>query len=435
MVSIELNAPGSIAAPLPPQTAPEPQYEEADAQQTERQGLTFSGVALAMCALSLGASTFPMLRPRLGELLLHPVHLFVPIVFLATAPKRLRLMPVKVSLAILACVLMFCVAALTAKGGWGPSLKITASALTIFTAAIAIRTEADFRAAVVCVVLAAVASSMRAFGASRGISLGVNPMSGIANKNGFSLYVLPALLLAGYAALQPTAGVFRRLLLAACMVVHVFAIFMTANRSGWLGTLVIGALLALRSVRRISHLILLAAVVGLVTYLFANFGDRAMVEHKIEQTREGYSSDTLRANLVRWSLDVALSNPVLGVSPQRLPREIARRSPIRGEVFETHNVFATIVGGGGLLLTSAFVALFIVLWQRPRGWASLKTSASVRDAHYLLRCMLILWCVRGAFSAEILHNPSFCFGVGLCIGLGMIRGLWKVSDRAIAAAS
>ncbi len=105
---------------------------------------------------------------------------------------------------------------------------------------------------------------------------------------------------------------------------------------------------------------------------------------------------------------------MLGVSPQRLPFVLAHAVHFRMNVVDPHNVFGFIIGGSGL--TTMF-ALAYVGWQlcsrvrqRP---AAVYSDALVQNAMYIARCLVLVWCVRGMFSREILYNPCFCIAIGI----------------------
>jgi hypothetical protein len=386
-----------------------------------RERLSATGFLLAISCAAVGASVFPQLRPRIGSMLMHPVH-FGCVPLLVFGIGRIRLIRGRILVAIFACAIFFSISALTAKGGIAPTLKMVASVASILGAATAIKSERDFRWAAIGFALGACVASVRGLivGTYFGIG-GINPMVGIANKNAFSLYILPAILLGGHIALHAATSRLQRLVLAGCILTTVFTIFSTANRSGWLCVGLIVLILAYKAIRRFRQFVLLAILVGTAVYLPSRYGNTEMIEHRIEQTREGYGSDRLRIELITHALEVAAQHPIFGASPQRLPYEVARRSPIRGVLTDLHNVFALIIGGGGALLSLAFMGLFIALWQRPRGWFRELKSTPLGEAHDLLRAMVLLWCVRGFFSAEILYTPAFSLGIGICIGLVIVR--------------
>ena len=38
----------------------------------------------------------------------------------------------------------------------------------------------------------------------------------------------------------------------------------------------------------------------------------------------------------------------------------------------------------------------------------------------LLRMLVVLWCVRGLFTREIIYNPCFAIAMGLVVGLCLL---------------
>lgn len=407
-----------------------PQPAGARAASTKEK-MSRAGLALALVAFTLLASGFPSLRIRAGGMLVHPVTVTGAVLFVCLCGSLPRI-PGRILLAMGAFLAAFTGSTLLASGGWGVVLKTAASATMILAAAMATRRESDFRWAVMAFVLAIDVISLRGllqFGEVG--TAGINPLEGIANKNGFSLFALPAVLLAAYMALRNDNTNFQRVVFTGSLLLTTFAIFASGNRSGWLGVVVIIGMLALRAVRRLRSLVLLIVLVGTASYLVMSLGNTSLLEHRLTQTT-AHSGD-LRWHLVSGAIEVGVKNPMMGVSPQKLPVEIARLAGVRGAVLDTHNVFALLFGGTGFVGFGLFLFAGYMLWRRPRGFRALPPR--VKEAHYLLRCMLVLWVLRGQFTAEILYSPAFSLGLGLCIGLCVIRGLWTqpTAARAVMA--
>lgn len=244
-----------------------------------------------------------------------------------------------------------------------------------------------------------------------------NPLDEIANKNAFSLYALPAMLLAGYVLIHSKPPVIFRSVLLFSMAVTGASIFMGGNRSGWLGVGLIVALLSWQG--RFFRKILFAGAFGLLAYfLIQRFGTTEVFQYKVEQTLEGYQSDTIRRELFMNSLRIGLENPLLGIGPEKLRIELARQVKLVDEpLIDPHNVLAHLIGGSGFLVFFALLYLGYILWQKPRLLRIYPREAiQLRSAHQLLRMLIILWLIRGLFSREILYNPGFAFGFGFAIG-------------------
>jgi hypothetical protein len=114
---------------------------------------------------------------------------------------------------------------------------------------------------------------------------------------------------------------------------------------------------------------------------------------------------------------------VLGASPDGVHSELPRRLDLSFGMIDTHNVFGYIVGGFGLITTTAFFALGYSLWRRHRAVPS-------ESAHVLLRYLLILWVVRGSFSREVLYAPAFFIAFGVVFGLCLREGVWRVPEKS-----
>ena len=135
----------------------------------------------------------------------------------------------------------------------------------------------------------------------------------------------------------------------------------------------------------------------------------------------GNESDESRIGLFLSCLAVGMENPIIGVSPQRLPWEIGRKMQIQSglNVYDPHNVFGHIIGGSGVICLAALGAVAWTLCTlKPRSGPPLGGSEDpARAVRSLLRMYVALWAVRGMFSREVLYNPSFNIALGLCIGL------------------
>lgn len=386
---------------------------------------------LALNALLLAASAFPQARIEIAGLFVHPINFGVALLFLAVAPRRLGLLPDRVLVGTFAFFGLFVISALLESRSLTPIAKFGSSVVTLLAAAMAVNSDATFRASAVGMAIAVgVISARSLMGMSTESLGGINPMQGIANENAFSLYALPSLLIATHLALLSDTPRLQRVILTISGILTVIALFSTANRSGWLGAVLISVLLSVRAVRRARKLLLLGAIVGFTIYLILSFGNVKVIEFNWRMTEEGYASDHLRVQLIQAGVEIGVQNPILGVSPQRLPYELARRVPV-GPAIDAHNVFTLIFGGSGTLTLIALLIFGWSLWRAPPGQRA-ERSAGVVEAHFLMRCMLIVWCARGMFGGEVLYSPSFSLGLGLCVGLCLCRGVWPRRGRARA---
>lgn len=377
--------------------------------------LTLNGVWLFVIGLSVVASGIRAARPSIAGLLLQPylvpVLLAMPYVLLT----RLQELPMRVLIGLFLFSLMFAMTALK-PGSYGAGAKLAATMAAMATVALLVRSRADFIAGTTGFMLAIAALAVR--GLESETELGVEAID-VANKNSYSLYALPALLLGGFVLLRIKPKLpFVRLLLLFSGLASLVAIFMSGNRSGYLGAVLI-ALLLVRE-RKIVGLLLVGLVVAAVSYLLIHYGSTEILERRLQQTVEGTSSDTLRINLLKTCVKIGLANPIAGVSPGDLNEEIGRNisDELEAGAKAPHNVFGLIIGGSGLICFATLILLGWSLWT----WPEKRSPHGERnrefiEARKLLRYMLILWVVRGMFNDEIIYIPGFCIGMGLAMGL------------------
>ncbi|MBK8169295.1 MAG: O-antigen ligase family protein [Sandaracinaceae bacterium] len=289
--------------------------------------------------------------------------------------------------------------------------------MTIMIAAFCTRSENDYRLIVVALVAAIVPIAIRGiispdFDDVRGI----NPLEGISNKNGFSVFALPAILLGGHFFLDPTpTNKFVRWFVGGSVLLIVFAIFSSGNRSGWLGVGIVFVSFMGIPRRRLKGFTWVALAAAGVAYAVLHYGNSLVLENRIEGSRAGYLSDDLRRDLFSNAILIGLENPMFGVTPQRLPFELAHRVHFHLSAVDPHNVFGFIVGGSGLITTGLLAYVGYLLYSHMRGKpAAIYKEMGVQNAVYIARGLVWIWCVRGMFSREILYNPAFCIALGAC---------------------
>jgi hypothetical protein len=398
--------------------------------------VTIGGVWLFLIGCAIFLSGIAAFRGRVFNLRVQPF--LIPVVAaLPLVLTRLPKFPIKVLAGFLAFATLYALSLVLHQSAQKVSpmeetLKLTAAIGVVITVALLVSSRADFVLGSwgFCLAIGALAL--------RGVEEEQENIIDVANKNSYSMYALPAVLLAIYIALRVDwkKVSFRKVavfFMALCSLGSVVAIYAGANRSGYLGVVLIVLMtgfytvfnprfsLVRRSMRAMRLALLVVAVVAGVVYKGTE-----ILEHRLEQTEQGTDSDRQRVELFVESLKIGMAHPILGVSPQVLPVLLAERlfpdqSP--GAGYETHNVFAHVIGGCGFI---TMFALIYTAWKlfflRPPGnRQSSDADADFYDARTLLRMMIILWGVRGMFSQEILYNPGFCVGLGLAIGLCMVE--------------
>lgn len=418
---------------LPAVSAAPPAYPRAPAKSPSADGelvatgLSVTGVVLFVTGLLVVGSGHMSLRPEVMGLRVHPFLLPVAAAFPLVVLARITEFPVRVLAAMLTFCAMYWFSVLQGSGSpVNEIFKVASTFITMLTCALLVRRRGDFVAGALGLSIAVALLAWPALNQESSTQLEV--MDG-ANKNSYSLFALPALLLAGYIATRMrTVPMAVKATLVACTLPTIVVIFMSANRSGYLGCVVVGFLLFWD--RRGRGMLVVAAVAGAVVLWMSNYGDTRAFDERMKLTVEGSDSDSLRIEIILASIATALENPIMGVSPNDLPLVLGRR--LDATMVDPHNVFGHVAAGSGLICFVALVAVGVLLffWHPRDGRKIGGKEDPLRAARTLLRMMLILWVVRGFFSREILYNPSFAIGMGLCIGLCMLAEKAKPPARA-----
>ena len=247
--------------------------------------VTGSGIWLSFLCLLLTASAVRSLRVPMGGLLVHPYLFFlVPLLFLV-GPPRITGFPRRELTGLIAFEFFYILSIAMGRLSVDEILKIGAAGTTIVSTALLVRTKADFRAAVLALSIATTIVSIYNIisgGEMFGIGGEVDATKVIANKNAFSLYVLPALLLALNLLLDRTAPKTLRIILAACTLIMTVAIFSSGNRSGWLCAVCIGIMMYGRG-RRLRSAIMMSIIVFSVYYAVVHYTGETVVERRVSR--------------------------------------------------------------------------------------------------------------------------------------------------------
>jgi hypothetical protein len=385
-------------------------------------GVSINGMLLFATSFLVVGSGFRFMRPEIMGLLLHPYLIPVALAFPFVLMMRMGEFPGRVAGALLSFVAIYYFSIL-AGGGivLGEVFKIASSAVTIVTCALLVRRRGDFVAGALGMSIAVAIMAVR--GLQSDAATGGGETLDAANRNAYSLFALPPVLLSGFICLRmPTVPKWVKGTLVVATLAALAAIFMSANRSGYLGAALIGGMLFWN--RRGQGLLLVGFVVAALVVWISQFGDTKVLNERMRQTVEGNKSDSYRVEIFQTCVEVCLSNPVIGVSPQNLPIELGRRNQVgHGDNYiNSHNVFAHIMAGSGVFCLMAMGATAAVLWfWKPRNGVPITGKDDpLYDARSLMRMLLVLWAVRGVFTNDILYNPSFNIAIGLCIGLCLL---------------
>jgi len=397
-------------------------------------GLSLNGILLFVTSLLVVASGLSSLRPVVAGLALHPYLVPVALAFPLVFMSRGQEFPIRVLVALVIFTGMFFFSAASgATRGLGEVFKLGTSVVVIVTCALLVRRRGDFVAGALGLSIAVALLAVR--GLQSDSVEGVQAIQG-ANKNSYSLFALPAMLLSGYIVLHfKTLPVVVKGLFVGCTIPALAAIFMSGNRSGYVGAVLVGLMLFWD--RRGKGLLLVGAIAAIVAFWIVQFGSTKVLDERLKQTVQGTESDNLRRELLVICLDIGLENPLVGVSPQTLPFEIGRRIGAKQHVrvLEPHNVFAYIFAGSGLICFTALAAVAWTLWSlKPRRGGPIGDKGDpFREARRLMRMFIILWVTRGIFTAEILYNPATLVAAGLIIGLCLLAEVARGAQPATSS--
>jgi hypothetical protein len=399
--------------------------------------LTLTGVWLLLIGLLIGLSGLRSFRPSIGGLLLQPYLIPIGLAFPFVLLLRSGKFPVGPLISAIVFAAMYALAsfrgATAVMDPISEDIKVFTAIVAVFTVAMLVRSRVDFIFGAMGLCASVAALGLRGL---EDENVGERLID-VANKNSYSIYALPAVLLAGYIVLRFDwkRVAFKRwvwLPMLACAGLAAYAILTGGNRSGYLGLAFIVLELFIYSLlnprfkivgRAFAWILVGAATAAVVGVLVWRQATEAF-ERRFEQTVEGTQSDRLRMDILTTSLQIGLENPVAGVSPQQLSIEIGQRlySKYHDPAIDPHNVFAHLIGGTGLPCSLALLATAAALWfWRPKLRPGMQLGAPFFDARNLLRMMMLLWSLRGLFTREILYNPGFCIAIGLAIGLCIVE--------------
>lgn len=388
--------------------------------------LTINGVMLFVIGLLLGLSGFEWARPELGGLLVHPYMLAIAAIMPLMVISRLQDLPARVLMSLGVFGTVYILSTIRLDSGRtefaiSESVKICAAIGTVITTALLVRSWKDFTAGVVGMSLAVGILGIRGV---QGLAESGDPSAGIyaiqaANRNAFSLYALPPVLLALYVLLNSEgASLLTKVILSGSVVANCLAIALNLNRSGWLGLAVIAAMLTFFVRGRAMKVGAVVIAVGfVVAIVVTRYFGTTHLETRWEATQRGLDSDEHRWTLIAECFEIGMQNPLLGASPRLLPQLLARRLGHGGTLY-SHNAFAHIVGGSGFLCLFALLYVGFTLWT----WSIPPNSPKWMKEQFhrgltALRLVLILWFVRGMFTHEILYVGAFNLALGMCAGL------------------
>jgi O-antigen ligase len=381
------------------------------------------GALLLVLGLALGLSSSKEFRLEVNGMLVHP-YLFVLVVLAAvTGPAAYGRLPASQRNALLGFAGAFVGVSLLNGDALPEVAKAGTFLATIWTLAVAARRLPEVRlgALGMCVSIALV--STQALGQSGTDPYAPVPFGEVGNRNAFSLYALPAILTGVVFTMHRATPKWQRLAFLGCVGITTLAIFLTANRSGWVGALTIAVLVAARG-RSLRDVFIVVVMGFSIFYLLSTFFGTQVIDERLDRDQKTKQSDTARSDLFWTSVNIGLANPLTGIGPQLVDDELGKRVPLGGntEPREAHNLQGYLIAGGGLPLTVAFVWLLVALWRRPKEWSRAypRPGPLEVDGRSFLQMMVALFFIRGLFSQEIWSIPGFLLGFGFALAMSIV---------------
>ncbi|MBX2894282.1 MAG: hypothetical protein KF763_02485 [Cyclobacteriaceae bacterium] len=385
--------------------------------------LTVTGKWAFAVALLFAFSISAEFRLSLFGLLVHPYLLLLPIaVFFGEL--RYYYLPNNVKVPLYFFVFFFSVGCLQNSNPFTEIFKVISALLTLVFFAISVRSEKDFHYLCWAFMICAFAIGIQGFLLGEEIKgggrlEGINALEGLGNKNAQSLYTLPGIFF-GMLLIQRSIKK-RKFMVIGIVSIAIFfilvSVFLSANRSGWLGLFII--LISFVFYIGVGvRSILLVCMFSMLSYFIIGRYASDIVEHKSEQTLEGYSSDVGRQRLATLAFKIGFENPIIGVGMDELHRQMAYQLGLNRlgvEKTDTHILWGYLFGATGIFSLLSFL-FFLLSFTKQRFYHGLVETKPLHRTRILVIGFVILFVVRSLFSREILYSPTFMGGLGLIFG-------------------
>lgn len=377
-------------------------------------------IILFLLGLSVALSAYKGTRLSFGDFLVHPYLVFLVLLLAVCGLGSLRRLPRSMRTPMLAFAGIFVVVLLA--GGYSSGFlselaKVIALVATIWVLAVAPTKRIDARAGMLGLCAAIAIVSFEAMVGHAATAEGVNPFESVGSRTAYSLYALPAMLIAGHMTIDRWTPRVVRFLFSLCLVVIVIGMFSSGNRSGYLGAVVIAVMLAARG-RRPRDVVIVVGVGILAFLLLTEYGSILAFQTRFDETLEGETADDFRMEMLDASIAIGEQNPILGIGPQNVRSLLGVQLQVRDETLDPHNIFGFLWAGGGVPLLATFCWWLVAWLRRPKEFKlDGPASDEEKDGRSLLRMMIILMVVRGLFSQDALNTPGFMIGIGLSAGL------------------
>jgi len=254
--------------------------------------------------------------------------------------------------------------ALNPAGAWGQWDKVWKIQLMIFVTLMIVRTPEQLKALVWITAL-----SIGFYGVKGGIFTittgGVHTVLGpsatfIGVRGGIALALNMTIPLMRYLQLN-TQQVWVRRGLTAAMVLTAFAIIGTQSRGGFLGAIVVGLFLTLKSRKKILYTALAVIVAAsIVSFMPAEWGERMGTI----QTYEQDASAMGRINAWKFAYNLASDHAIFGGGFECFRGWLFDQyAPNPDDVHDAHNIFFEVLGEQGFIGLFLYVLLLLFAWR------------------------------------------------------------------------
>lgn len=390
-----------------------------------RQRLTLTD--WAVIAISMSAIAAPFWWGRVVLPGLPTIHLYLIVampVMLSQMAGNLWTLPRHYfdRLLLILCGLLVSILIGPGGGMLGLVIKYSASFLTIIVAANLIQSRRAFVAASLAMVGAVTVLCVYAIGFFLTTGKHVTDIIETGNKNALSMYILPGFLLGMILLRSNLISRTTKILVLIGATMMMATMLSSWNRSGWVGAAVVVILVVSINVQsRNASRVTIAVVVALCMFVMTQINTVSLMQQRYENAQAKTGSDEIRVAIVEKGIEIFFNNPLFGVSPQRLPRELGEIRETRANVHDpslsSHNLPVTILAGHGALGVLCILAFVYLLWRA--GFPHIRRARDADDQLMIatMGVLLILWAFRGLFTDEILFSPTFNLAIGYALGI------------------
>lgn len=395
--------------------------------------VTMNGWLLFFIGLSLVGSGFISTRIIIAGLQVHPYLFIIAIFFPLLAVSRLSTIPTRLLVQLFLFSSLYFVASFQGGVQVGDATKMLASVVTILTTAMLIRTWGDLTMGVLGMSIGVGILAFLGVSSEDALATGEINAIELGNRNAYSLYALPPVLFGTYILMRNRSEpLLTKFIMIVAILLIALCICLNTNRSGWIG---LGLIVLILSYEKSVKAAIGFAILGAVIYAIVTMYFRTdHLEYRVDQSRSMSGSDQMRRDLIIQSILIGIEHPLLGVSPKLLHLELANRLKWNNPTgLDTHNVYGHLIGGCGLLCFLLFAYIAYELWYWPiPPTATYYGRFGFLEARKLLRYSMLLFAVRGIFSAEILFSPCFCIVIGMGIGWATVNSRPMAIERRMA---